>query len=209
MGCRIYLVRHGETSWNVKLKFQGHTDVPLAQRGIEQANFLARRLNKMKFAAIYSSDLKRAMETAEILAMPHGITVQSVPKLREANFGRWEGMNFKEIREEYAITLQQWWDNPKKTAAPGGETLEEMALRVNGAVREIAGRHMDEQEVVIVAHGGPIRAVICNLLGMDLNYYRRLQTENTSLNIINFSSLDNGHLVLFNDCRHLECFGNK
>lgn len=204
MGCRLYLVRHGETTWNAGLKFQGHTDVPLSQRGIEQAESLARRLNNRKFTAFYASDLTRAIKTAEIIAAPHGLTVESFPALREVNFGSWEGLTFQEIKERFTELAQRWWDNPKDTSTPEGETLTELTLRVNGAVRWIVERHLNGQEVVVVSHGGPIRTIIASVLGMDLNYYWRLRLDNTCLNIIDFISIDSGILVLFNDRSHME-----
>jgi len=197
-------VRHGETAWNAGLKFQGHTDVPLSQRGIEQAGSLARRLNNRKFTAFYASDLTRAIETAEIVAVPHGMTVEPVPALREVNFGSWEGLTFKEIKERFTELAQRWWDNPMDIPVPEGETLAELALRVNGAVRWIVEHHLDGQEVVVVSHGGPIRTIIATVLGMDLNYYWRLRLDNACLNIIDFSSSDSGVLALFNDRSHLE-----
>ncbi|HAP93892.1 MAG TPA: alpha-ribazole phosphatase [Desulfotomaculum sp.] len=204
MGCRLYLVRHGETAWNAGLKFQGHTDVPLSQRGIEQAGSLARRLNNRKFTAFYASDLTRAIETAEIVAVPHGLAVKPVPALREVNFGSWEGLTFKEIKERFTELAQRWWNNPRDIPVPEGETLAELALRVNGAVRWILEHHLDGQEVVVVSHGGPIRIIIATMLGMDLNQYWRLRLDNACLNIIDFSSSDSGVLALFNDRSHLE-----
>jgi alpha-ribazole phosphatase/probable phosphoglycerate mutase len=198
------LVRHGETAWNAGLKFQGHTDVPLSQRGIEQAGSLARRLNNRKFTAFYASDLTRAIETAEIVAVPHGLAVKPVPALREVNFGSWEGLTFKEIKERFTELAQRWCDNPMDIPVPEGETLAELALRVNGAVRWILEHHLDGQEVVVVSHGGPIRIIIATMLGMDLNQYWRLRLDNACLNIIDFSSSDSGVLALFNDRSHLE-----
>jgi len=199
-------VRHGETAWNAELKFQGHTDVPLSQRGMEQAGSLARRLNNRKFTAFYASDLTRAIKTAEIVAAPHGLSVEPVPALREVNFGSWEGLTFKEIKERFTELAQKWWDNPLDTPVPEGETLAELSLRVNGAVRRIVERHLDGQEVVVVSHGGPIRTIIATVLGLDLNHYWRLRLDNACLNIIDFSSTDSGVLALFNDRSHLEYF---
>lgn len=204
MSCRIYLVRHGQTLWNAQLKFQGQTDIPLSSRGREQARALAKRLASEQYVAFYSSDLIRAMETARILAEPHGLPVQPVPGLREINFGAWEGLTVAEIKFRYAQELQRWWDGPLQTRIPGeGETLSEVVARVTTAVRGIVERHPHEQ-VVVVCHGGPIRALVGTVLGMDLNKYWRLRLDNACLCILEFSSWDKGILTLFNDCSHLE-----
>ncbi len=202
MSCRIYLVRHGETVWNARLKFQGHSDIALSQRGLEQARALARRLSGENFSAFYTSDLQRAMTTARILAEPHGLPVVPLADLREINFGAWEGLTVAEIKARYARELQQWWDGPLHTRIPGGETLGEVAERVTRAVREIVEKHPAEQ-VVVVCHGGCIRTLVGTVLGMDLNQYWRLGVDNACLSILEFPSWEKGILTLFNDCSHL------
>lgn len=202
MSCRIYLVRHGETTWNALLKFQGHADVALTERGREQARALSKRLEKHKLTAFYASDLDRAVETAKILANPHGLQVSTVPALREINFGLWEGLTINEIKEKHGEVLQQWWAGPLKTRVPGGETLAEVVERTKKAVKEIVERHAGEH-VVVVCHGGTIRCLVGWVLGMDLNQYWRLRQDNVSLNIIDFPAWEKGILMLFNDCTHL------
>ncbi|WP_027717521.1 alpha-ribazole phosphatase [Desulfovirgula thermocuniculi] len=203
MGCRLFLVRHGETVWNAQMRFQGHTDVPLSPRGIEQARALAARLQREKFAAFYASDLKRAVETARILAAPHGLAVETLVELRELHFGAWEGLTGEEIRNRYAREVEQWWGDPVSTRVPGGETLLEMLERTSAAVCRIVER-FPGQQVVVVSHGGPIRALVARVLGMNLRDYWRLVLYNASLSILEFSSWEKGVLTLFNDCSHLE-----
>ncbi|RKO66471.1 alpha-ribazole phosphatase [Desulfofundulus salinus] len=203
MSCRIYLVRHGETIWNAEFRFQGHSDIALSPRGLEQARALARRLRGENFSAFYSSDLQRALNTARILAEPHGLPVMALRALREINFGAWEGLTVEEIKARYARELQQWWHDPLYTRIPGGETLAEVVERVTRAVREIVERHPTGQ-VVVVCHGGCIRTLVGTVLGMDLNQYWRLGVNNACLSILEFSSWEKGILTLFNDCSHLE-----
>ncbi|MGB9804330.1 alpha-ribazole phosphatase [Desulfofundulus sp.] len=203
MSCRIYLVRHGETIWNAQFRFQGHSDIALSPRGLEQARALAARLSGESFTAFYSSDLQRALDTARILAEPHGLPVVTLKALREINFGVWEGLTVAEIQNSYARELQEWWQNPLHTRIPGGETLAEVADRVTGGVREIVERHSDGQ-VVVVCHGGCIRTLVGSVLGMDLNQYWRLGVNNACLSILEFYSWEKGILTLFNDCSHLE-----
>ncbi len=204
LGCRLYLVRHGETAWNAEMKFQGHSNVPLSDRGREQARLLAKRLSKNKIAAFYASDLQRAYETASILAEPHGLAVEPLSALREMNFGAWEGLTFHEIKEKCGELVECWWNDPLNTCVPDGENLRDLARRVNEAVGWITQRYRDGQEVVVVSHGGPIRVVIATVLGMDLNFYWRLRLDNACLNIIDFRDFNKAVLVLLNDRSHLE-----
>ncbi|WP_066635454.1 alpha-ribazole phosphatase [Desulfolucanica intricata] len=203
MSCRVYLVRHGETVWNAEMRFQGHADVALTETGQKQAWALSKRMSKETIHAFYSSDLKRAYDTARVLAEPHGIEVQKIPNLREINFGLWEGLTFNEIINKFGQKAAKWWDNPSVTRIPGGETLQEVAERCFRALKLIVQDHLGQQ-VVIVAHGGTIRSIISTVLGLDLNQYWRLRSDNASLNIIDFPDWSKGVLVLFNDCNHLE-----
>lgn len=202
LAVRLFLVRHGVTEWNQVLRFQGHTDIPLSPQGREQAGALGRRLAGEKIAAVYASDLLRARETAEIIAAYHGLAVITDPALREINFGVWEGLTLDEIKARYKAELQQWWTEPTRYRAPGGETLSEMAERVIRSVQAIVARHNGEQ-VVVVCHGGPVRCLLATVLGLDLNQYWRLKQDNAALNIIDFPSWHEGIVVLLNDTCHL------
>jgi len=202
VGCKLFLVRHGETLWNHALRYQGHADVPLSRSGMDQARALAKRLAAQRFAAFYASDLQRAYATARILAEPHGATVHKVPELREINFGDWEGLTREEIIKLYPDLSRQWWSRPFDTRLPNGETLNEVAARAAGALQKIAVRHPDDQ-VVVVAHGGTIRAGIARLINMDLNQYWRLRQDNAALNIVEMFAPGRAQLLLFNDTCHL------
>ncbi|ACV63840.1 alpha-ribazole phosphatase [Desulfofarcimen acetoxidans DSM 771] len=202
MSCRVYLVRHGETVWNANMRFQGHADIALTQTGREQAEALAERLSDKTFHAVYSSDLLRAYETAAILAETHSLRVHKRPNLREINFGKWEGLTYKEIIEQFGDSARKWWNNPSITRIPGGEKLTEVAERCYNELRLIVEQHKD-QEVLVVAHGGTIRCIVSSVLGINLNQYWRLRLDNTALNIIEFPEWDKGILVLYNDTNHL------
>lgn len=202
MKTRIFLVRHGETIWNAKGRFQGHTDVPLSENGKDQAKNLALRLKNEKINAFYSSDLSRAKETAEILAQYHQLTVKYLPDLREINFGEWEGLTFKEIADNYGKISEQWWSNPLVTQIPKGENLQEVADRCSRAINDIVINH-DGDTVVIAAHGGIIRILISLALGIDLNNYWKLRSDNVALSILEYHTPDKAILELFNDTCHL------
>ncbi|MEW6173039.1 MAG: alpha-ribazole phosphatase [Bacillota bacterium] len=205
MGCRIYLIRHGETIWNHALRYQGHADIALNERGILQAEALARRLEVERFAAFFSSDLCRALDTARIIARPHGGGVKTLPALREIDFGEWEGLTRDEIKAGFPEVSQQWWTTPCSTRLPGGETLSEVTERAVGALKQIAASHKDEQ-VVVVSHGGVIRALVGHFIRMDLNQYWRLRQDNAALNVLDIFEEDRAQLILFNDSAHLKNF---
>lgn len=149
MPTRILLVRHGETDWNSERRWQGQTDRPLNERGREQALRLADELASEPIDAVYSSDLIRAHETARIIAERLGLGVTAVPGLRERRFGSWEGMRDEEVAHHF----------PGVQSAPDAEEREEMASRVLESIGAIAQTHPG-QTVLVVAHGGPIRAVL-------------------------------------------------
>jgi broad specificity phosphatase PhoE len=161
----LLLVRHGETEWNATHRWQGFTGPPLNRSGVKQAEDLAANLAAAPVAAVYSSDSIRAVQTAEIVARPHGLDVRTDVRLREVNFGEWEGLTREQINARYAGAFRQW-DECKLAAPTGGETDLEMAQRVIEAVTDIGTRHGDEH-VVVVTSGGPIRAVQAHVRGVD------------------------------------------
>ena len=168
----ILLARHGESDWNRDRRWQGHADRPLTDLGREQARALADRLAATELDAVYSSDLERARETAAIVAEPHQLPVKELSDLREVDVGSWSGLTRAEAEERYPDAFRRWtegeegWDD--------GETYEELSERVVGAVLAIAARHPLDR-VLLVAHGGSIRAVHAAALGVDVHTYRRIQ----------------------------------
>ena len=147
----ILLVRHGETDWNRDRRVQGHTDVPLNETGRKQAHALVDDLAGETFSAVYSSDLARALETATILAGPRSLTVTALATLREKHFGTWEGLTDAEALARFPDAHTTGWGD--------GETTDEMADRVLAAVRGISESNGGGC-VLVVTHGGPMRAVL-------------------------------------------------
>jgi broad specificity phosphatase PhoE len=159
------LVRHGETDWNRERRFQGHADVPLNETGVEQARVLAERLAGERFAAAYSSPLRRAFETAEIVAARLGIAVETSDGLMEVDVGSWSGLTTAEVEQRFPDGFRHW----AETRAGGwtdGETYEELGERVVLDLRRLAGRHPGDS-VLAVTHGGPIRSVLAAAAGLS------------------------------------------
>jgi broad specificity phosphatase PhoE len=161
----ILLTRHGETEWNRMHRWQGFTGPPLNDLGRRQAEELAEKLAGVHIDAIYSSDTIRAVETAEIVATRFGLEVRQDPRLREVNFGEWEGLTRHEINDRYAGAFSEW-DECRLAAPTGGETDSAMAERVLEGLSAIAREHGDRR-VLVVTSGGPIRAVHAHAHGID------------------------------------------
>jgi broad specificity phosphatase PhoE len=168
----LLLARHGETDWNRARRWQGHADRPLTDRGRAQAAALAERLADIALDAIYASDLRRARETAAFVAARQGLEVIELRDLREVDVGSWEGLTREEAEEKFPEGYRRWltggtgWDD--------GETYEQMSARVLAAVGRIAAAH-EGGRVLIVSHGGPIRAIHAAALGLGVDAYRRIR----------------------------------
>lgn len=162
----LILVRHGETDWNAQHRWQGHSDTPLNDAGREQACRFSNELEPVD--VLYSSDLARARETAEIIAAHLDLEVRLDPRLRERGFGSWEGLTTEEIESSFPDE-QERWRAGIGAGAHDAEPFEEFAARVGSFVEEIGRRHAGE-EVLVVAHGGTIRVV--HALAASLDYVR-------------------------------------
>ncbi|MDH7479594.1 MAG: alpha-ribazole phosphatase [Syntrophomonadaceae bacterium] len=199
---RLWLVRHGETEWNRQARYQGHSDVPLNEEGMRQALKVAERLASEPVEAVYSSDLSRARVTAEIIAARHGAPLYVREVLRESNYGQWEGMSFKEIRERFPGSIERWLDDPEGSRPPGGESLGEVRTRALAAIKEIQARH-PEDTVVVVTHGGVIAMLLMTYLGEDSSFLRRFFGKNASVSLIELEG-DRAEVVCWSDASHLE-----
>ena len=130
---KLYIIRHGQTDWNVEGKIQGRQDIPLNDMGRRQARALADGMKSRPVASVYSSPQKRAMETAEAIAGPLGLTVKAVPQLMEIGYGDWEGRSAEDILTTDRELYESWWQHPATVAPPGGETLNQVDERCRQA----------------------------------------------------------------------------
>jgi broad specificity phosphatase PhoE len=168
----ILLARHGETDWNAERRWQGHTDRPLTDRGRAQAQALAERLDGTELESVYSSDLTRARDTAAAVAERKGIELRTLPELREVDVGSWAGLTKAEAEARFPEAFERWKHG--HVGWTDGETYEAMTERVTAALRRIAAEH-ENAPVLVVSHGGPIRAVHATALGLDVHAYRRMR----------------------------------
>jgi broad specificity phosphatase PhoE len=203
----LLLVRHGETAWNRARRWQGQHDLPLTALGEAQAVATARRLMVEKPVALYSSDLIRARRTAEVIAAACGLDLQPDPGLREVDVGSWVGLTSDEAAERFPDGHARWvaggtgWDD--------GETYPAMAERVVAAISTIASRHAAADRVVIVTHGGPIRAAAAHAVALQGDGRRRLAAgPNASLTTIDVQD-DGWRLVAYNDAGHIATISER
>lgn len=186
----VFLVRHGRTVGAEERRYKGTLDVPLNEVGMKQIEATGRAMGRylkdpgLKLKAVYCSDLSRARDSAGIIASPLGITPVVDKRLRERHFGRWEGMSFDEIKEQEPEAFNDWAANPLTHSPPGGgESTLEVRERTLPAFHEITGRHQGDT-VCIVSHGGVLRVILCELMGVPLQNIFQIEQDFAALNII-------------------------
>ncbi len=170
----LWLVRHGQTDWNLEGRYQGQADTPLNPTGIEEAERAARQLADRPFQEVYSSDLQRARRTAETIARTRNAPIHVDPRLREISLGEWEGQIFDLIQQRYPQKVSERQLNPLSFRAPGGESVEDIWARVYQAVNEIADQNPGK-EVVLVSHGLVLAALLAYARDRDISQaYKRI-----------------------------------
>jgi len=179
----IYLLRHGEVALAHLRRFIGHLDVPLSEAGERQCAEQARRLASLDIAAVITSDLSRARRSGEIVGAPHGLRPQTVPALREMAMGRWDGLTAAEIEEREPVAFADWMADVGRFAFPEGESVGDLLTRAWPAFETIATCHRG-QAVVIVAHGGTNRALLCRALGLPLGRLLSFGQDYAALTIL-------------------------
>ena len=169
----LVLVRHGQTDWTDEGRWQGQASLPLNELGCEQAYQAAEFHKQFGFHALYSSDVRPAMETAHIIGHELGLDVIVEPRLRDINLGKWQGMLSSEVQAQYPAEFRRWHEQPLAAQPPDGETLVALSKRVLEVVNEIIARH-PRQRVGVVSHEFPIAVVLCRSAGLGLDHVRSM-----------------------------------
>jgi broad specificity phosphatase PhoE len=204
---RVFMVRHGATVLSAEDRFAGATDVELSDEGREQTRRLADRLSHEKIIAVYASPLGRTVETAQILAAPHKLEVQTRDGLREINHGHWEGMTRLEVEQKFPEEAAEWEKDPYTFAPLGGESGLAVTARALPVLIELVRKHPGEN-FLLVSHKATIRLLLSSLLGFDPRRYRdNLDQKPAALNIVDFRDATRARLALFNDTSHYDKAG--
>lgn len=198
---RLLLVRHGKTGGEGS-RYYGHINIGLSQEGVKQAEMLRARLASENLNVIYSSDLKRAFDTAEIIAAAHKLKVIPCSDLRELDFGKLAGMTFEEMKERYHETIRLLSGQDPDMSTPSGESLRQMSTRIKRFVAEVQEQLL-ERTLLVVAHGGSLKVLLCILLGISLKHWWQFRLEPASLTVMETYS-KGSVLCLLNDTSHLE-----
>lgn len=200
---KLYLVRHGETEGNAQQWFQGSLDIPLNETGLEQARRLSTFMKPVHFDGIYASPLSRAKKTAEIIAAPHGLTVQTYAELQEISFGVWERHTYDQITKRWPGEIEAFYASEGKLRARGGESFLEVRDRITRKTKEILAQHTEGDSVLIVSHGAAIRCLLFGLLELDFRKLWCFQQYNTAFTIIEYYG-NRSVMTLMNCTQHLE-----
>ena len=171
----IMLIRHGDTDWNVKEIFRGRVDVDLNETGIKQAQLLSKYLKDAPIGAIYSSPLKRALKTAEIISGPHNISVKPSHELIDFDYGEWQGLSHDIVKDKYQTLYAQWLNNPHLVKVPRGESLDSVRERATSLVNKVSTKH--EGTVAMVSHRVVGKVLICALLGLDNAHFWNIRLD--------------------------------
>ena len=187
----IILVRHGETEWNVKEIFRGRIDIELNETGMRQAELLAEYLSDLKIEAVYSSPLRRALKTAEVITSHHKLDVEIADGLMDFDYGEWQGLFHEEVKERYKELYAQWINNPHQVIMPAGESLSDVSQRAIGVVNEVIARYGGT--VVLVSHRVVNKVVICALLGLDNSHFWNIRQDTCGMTTFAY---ENGQFIL-------------
>ena len=198
-----YLIRHARTTANEERRFVGWEDVDLSEQGHLQAEKLSARFQDIEIAALFSSDLLRAVKTAEAVGRDQGIKPEKKSILRELHFGEWEGLTHEEIMFSYGKEMRRWSGNPFQNSPPGGESFRQVGARMERFLGSLSPPVNNNAVIAIVSHGGAIRSILHKYMGLNERDIWNIHVENTSVSLLqkNGSSFE----VLFaNDFSHLD-----
>ncbi len=176
----VYLIRHGETDWNIEGRWQGQADVSLNENGLKQAVLIAGKLREVNLQAIFSSDLIRAIQTAQEIARLQGLRIIIDKRLREIHQGDWQGMLVSDIKEKYAEKFRQRMTDPYSVAPPGGETAREVKDRVMNALNDII-KDYPAGNVAIISHGFALAVMLTCIKDLPISAAWDLIPDNTEI----------------------------
>lgn len=199
---RIFLVRHGVTTLTQERRYCGVSNARLSSRGIRQSECLAGLLSDEKFTSIYTSPLERCLETTGPVARSHDIRPEPVAGLSEIDFGLWEGLTFEEIQAGYGERLKEWFDKPDDFIFPEGESVCDFRGRVLRSLDTILNGQ-DQGDLLIVAHGGSIRVIICHLCGWGMGSLHSFEIAPAGLTIMEHYE-ESTVVSVLNDTCHLK-----
>ncbi len=207
MRSKVYLVRHGQTAWNVGEIFRGRADIPLDETGRQEAHLAGEALKGETLHAVYSSPLSRSIETAENIAKFHNLPVTSLEAIIDISYGKWEGIGNQEVQQKYPELHALWLREPHKVHFPEGESLAEVRSRTMTALEELVAKHRGEN-LVLVAHRVPNKVICCGLLGLDNSHFWRIQQDTASTNLFTYQ---NGQWIIsfLNDTSYLRSLGKE
>lgn len=198
---QLIIVRHGQTEWNIAGIRQGHLDSRLTERGMAQAKALAQRLARERFAALYSSDLGRAVQTAMAIGELTGHEIVTDPRLRERHLGIFQGLNGNEILEKYPEERRLLRTMGPDYVIPGGESMKQQVERNVAYLNELAHKHVGET-IVVVTHGGVVSGFFRHTLAIPLDAPRRFEFVNAGLNVFAYEE-EYWVLLTWGDVSHL------
>lgn len=185
MTTRVYLMRHGEVQNGGEKRYNGHIDVDITEKGIEQMHRLARFLKGKKISAVYSSDLIRSVRGAEIISQSTGVAYTAIRELRERSVGAWEGLTAEEIQERYPAEYDAWRADFLNYRPPNGECVYDVRDRIVPLVRKLITGHAG-QEIAMLLHGGVNRIILADAVGLHLQNLFRIEQSFGALNIIDY-----------------------
>jgi len=198
----LILIRHGQTDHNLHHRYQGQSDVPMNDAGRAQVRAAARHLAGVRAAALYCSDLARSREAAKIIGRALGVEPIVVPEVRERNFGQIEGLTRDEAAARFPESWEVWRTHRAAWTPPGGESLGEMWGRVLACIEALWQRHQG-QAFLVVGHGGPMNAIICDSLGASMEARQSIAIANGSITIIARNEMG-PRVIVLNDTCHLK-----
>ncbi len=179
---RLILVRHGRTEWNRVERFRGRADIELDEVGIKQAEAAATRITDWQVSAVYSSPLRRALATAEILAHPFDLEVTPLPGIIDIDYGEWQGLPPEKVAAKDDGLYSKWLENPHGMKFPGGESLNMARERAASAVDDLIAQHLKET-VVVVSHKAICHILILSLLGLDNSHFWQITQDVCAINL--------------------------